>query len=101
MLILNFPGLMQALEHYVASRVPEPGRIAFFQCGRNVRQGEEAGLRCGGEELRLGLSDLTRVALGAGEEDYPREKLPGAGPLAQAAAALFPLPAISPGLNYV
>jgi predicted acetyltransferase len=95
MLIINFPGLMEAFSSYVAACLPDPGRIAFLQ------EGEEAAVRWEGEEVRLGLSDLTRVVLGAEEQVYPREKLPAEGELARALRALFPLPSISVGLNYI
>lgn len=89
--IINLPGLMADLGDYVAARLPEcdRSRLSFAQ------DGETCAFRLGDERVELDLSAAARLVCGS--PDAPQ--IPG--DLGRALSAIFPLPTISPGLNYV
>jgi predicted N-acetyltransferase YhbS len=91
MRIIDLPGLMSDLRQYVAARVPERdlSRLSFAQ------EGETCTFALGQEAFSCDLSAAARLVCGGPEAPEL------AGELGRVLSAIFPLPTIQPGFNYV
>ena len=91
MRIIDLPGLMSDLREYVAARVPERdlSRLSFAQ------EGETCTFALGEEAYSCDLSAAARLVCGGPEAPEV------AGELGRVLSAIFPLPTIQPGFNYV
>jgi predicted N-acetyltransferase YhbS len=91
MRIINLPGLMDDLRGYVAARVAEAdaSRLSFAQ------EGETCTFALGEEAFSCDLSAAARLVCGGPEAP----EVPGE--LGRVLSAIFPLPTIQPGFNYV
>lgn len=89
--LIDLPGLMDDLQGYLAERLPERdlAHLSFSQGGGNCT------FSLGEETLTLDLAAAARLVCGG--PDAPQ--VPGA--LGRVLSAIFPLPTIQPGLNYV
>jgi len=89
--LIDLPGLMDDLQDYLAARLPECdlSHLSFAQ------DGETCTFALGEETLALDLSAAARLVCGG--PDAPQVP----GDLGRVLSAIFPLPTIQPGLNYV
>ncbi len=103
--ILDFSALMDGLRAYQAARLPARllDGLTFSQSGGVIINGEPGADpgRCvmarGADRLELDTAAMTRLVMGD-PEGLLAVDAPGA--LREIAAALFPLPAFMPGLDY-
>lgn len=100
MRIINFSGLMADLGGYVRGRLESKLRrgLRFSQNGSLLAGNDDD--RCtiqrGADRLELDTATMTRLVMG----DAAGVSFTAPGALAEVIAALFPLPAFFPGLNY-
>jgi len=89
--IIDLPGLMKALQPYLAGRLParELRRLSFEQTGAGCV------IRFGDEALELTLSEAAPLVLGGPKA--PRVS----GDLGRVLSTIFPIPFPMPGFNYV
>jgi predicted N-acetyltransferase YhbS len=91
--LVDLPGLMSDLRDYVTARVPaaDLARLSFAQ------EGELCTFALGEERAQLDLSGAARLVFGHLGPEAPEVK----GDLGRVLSAIFPLPTIQPGFNYV
>lgn len=89
--LINLPGLMEDLRDYLAAQLTERdlAGLSFAQ------EGERCTFALGRERLDLDLSEACRLVCG-----HPNART-AEGALGRALGAIFPLPTIQAGLNYV
>lgn len=93
MRLIDLPGLMSDLRDYVTARVPaaDLARLSFTQ------EGEMCTFALAEERVQLDLAAAARLVLG----DLGPEAPEVTGNLGRVLSAIFPLPTIQPGFNYV
>ncbi len=93
MRLIDLPGLMSDLQDYVTARVPaaDLARLSFAQ------EGERCTFALGEERVQLDLSAAARLVFGDLGPEAPEVR----GDLGRVLCAIFPLPTIQPGFNYV
>jgi predicted N-acetyltransferase YhbS len=91
--LIDLPGLMSDLRDYVTARVPaaDLARLSFTQ------EGELCTFALGEERAQLDLSAAARLVCGDLGPEAPKVE----GDLGRVLSAVFPLPTIQPGFNYV
>ncbi len=93
MRLIDLPGLMSDLRDYVAARLTERD----VRCLTFGQEGEICTFALGRKRLELDLSAAARLVLGDLGPEAPEVK----GDLGRVLSAIFPLPTIQPGFNYV